>query len=117
MFLGMMLAVLSVITGGKIATVFAVFALVIIDAVYVIAKRLLRGQNPLTTADQTHLHHRFLKAGFSKQSTLSIVIALSFAFGLSALYLESKTKLIVLAILTGITVLLFILVDLKKKRV
>lgn len=116
MFLGMMLAVLSVITGGKLATIFAVFALVIIDAIYVIAKRLIRGKNPLTTADQTHLHHRFLKAGFSKQSTLSIVIVLSFAFGLSALYLESKTKLIVLALLTALTVVLFIFLDLKKKN-
>jgi UDP-GlcNAc:undecaprenyl-phosphate GlcNAc-1-phosphate transferase len=70
MFLGMMLAVISVITGGKLATVFAVFALVIIDAIYVIIKRILRGKNPLTTPDQTHLHHRFLKPGFSRQSTL-----------------------------------------------
>ena len=117
MFLGLILATLTFITGGKLATVFMVFALVIIDAIYVIAKRLLKGQNPLTTADQTHLHHRFIKAGLSHQSALSIIILFSLAFGLSALFLEPKTKLITLGILTVLTLLMFISLDLKNKKI
>ena len=116
MFLGLMLAVLSFITGGKLATVFFVFALVIIDAIYVIVKRLVRRQNPFTTADQTHLHHRFLKAGFSNQGALSTIIAFSLAFGLSALYLEPKTKLITIAALTILTIAMFIVLDLRQKK-
>ncbi len=116
MFLGLTLATLTFITGGKLATVFLVFSLVIIDAIYVIAKRLLRGQNPFTTADQTHLHHRFLKAGLSQQATLLIVILFSLAFGLSALYLEPKTKLITLAGLVILTILMFISLDQKAKK-
>ncbi len=113
MFLGLILATLTFITGGKLATVFLVFALVIIDALYVIAKRLIRGKNPFTTSDQTHLHHRFLKAGLSQQSTLLIVILFSLAFGLSALYLEPKIKLITLVALSVLTVIMFVSLDLK----
>lgn len=116
MFLGLMLAVLSFITGGKLATVFFVFALVIIDAIYVIVKRLVRRQNPFTTADQTHLHHRFLKAGFSSQGALSTIIVFSLAFGLSALYLGPKAKLITIAILTVLTVVMFVILDLRKNK-
>ncbi len=116
MFLGMMIAILTFVTGGKLATVFMVFALVILDAVYVIAKRLIRRQNPFTTADQTHLHHRFLKAGFSHQGALSTIIAFSLAFGFSALYLEGKAKLITLGALTILTLVLFLLLDRRKTR-
>jgi len=116
MFLGLMLAVLTFITGGKLATVFLVFALVIIDALYVITKRLIRRQNPFTHADQTHLHHRFLKAGFSPLGALATIIVISLAFGLTALYLPGKAKLITVGILTVLTVGMFVILDLKNKR-
>ena len=116
MFLGLILATLTFITGGKLATVFLVFALVIIDAIYVIVKRLIRGKNPFTTTDQTHLHHRFLQAGISKQTSLVIIILFSLAFGLSALYLEPKAKIIALVVLTILTVGLFVILDIKKSR-
>ncbi len=115
MFLGLILAVLTFISGGKLATVFLVFAIAIIDAIYVIVKRLIRGKNPFTSADQTHLHHRFLRAGLSKSATLFVIILFSLAFGLSALYLEPKLKLITLGILTILTLVMFISLDLKNK--
>jgi len=117
MFLGMMLAVLTFVTGGKLATVFAVFALVIIDAFYVIVKRIIRRQNPFTTADQTHLHHRFLRAGFSNQGALITIIIFSFTFGLATLYLEPKAKLITIGILTILTIGMFIILDLKRQKI
>lgn len=116
MFLGLILATLTFITGGKLATVFLVFSLVIIDAIYVIAKRLLKRQNPFTTSDQSHLHHRFIKAGLSQQATLLIVILFSLAFGLSALYLEPKLKIVSLVALSVLTVLMFISLDSKAKN-
>lgn len=116
MFLGLILAVLTFISGGKLATVFLVFAIAIIDAIYVIAKRLIRGKNPFTSADQTHLHHRFLRAGLSQSTTLFIIILFSLAFGLSALYLEPKLKLITLGILTILTLIMFVSLDFKNKN-
>lgn len=116
MFLGLMLATISVITGGKLATVALVYGLVIIDALYVIAKRLLAGKNPFTTADQSHIHHRFLKAGFSKIQTLFIICAMSLLFGLSALLLGSHDKIIAIIVLAIVSLAIFIGLDAYNKK-
>lgn len=116
MFLGLMLATLSVITGGKLATIVLVYGLVIIDALYVIVKRLATGQNPFTTADQSHLHHRFLKAGFTKIQTLLIICAMSVSFGLSALLLGSKDKIVAIIILTIFSLAVFVTLDLYNRK-
>ncbi len=113
MFLGLILAVLTVITGGKLATVLLVFGLAIIDAVYVVIRRIIAGKNPFVTPDQTHLHHRFLRAGFSKQATLAIISGLSLLFGLAGLFLIGKAKIFCLLVLVAVVVVLFILLDRK----
>jgi len=115
MFLGLMLAVLTVISGGKLATVLLVFGLVILDAIYVIAKRLLQGKNPLTTPDQSHLHHRFLKAGFSQTSTLVTISAISLLFGLAGIVTEGKLKIYLIGILAVLSLALFLFLDRKTK--
>ncbi|OQA53429.1 MAG: putative undecaprenyl-phosphate N-acetylglucosaminyl 1-phosphate transferase [candidate division WS2 bacterium ADurb.Bin280] len=115
-FLGLMLSILTVISGGKLATVMLVFGIVILDALYVIAKRIARRQNPFTTADTTHLHHRFLKAGFSKTATLLIICAISASFGFSALIFEGQSKIVMIGALAILSLALFIGLDLKIKK-
>jgi len=114
-FLGLMLAILTVISGGKLATVLLVFGLVIINSLYVVAKRIARGKNPFTTADRTHLHHRFLQAGFSQISTLIIISGASLLFGLSGLLLEGKIKILMIGVLTVFSLGLFAILDLKSQ--
>lgn len=116
MFLGMMLAVLTVISGGKLATLLLVFGLVILDSLYVVVKRIIRRKNPFTTADQTHLHHRFLQAGFSPTSTLIFIVAFSLLFGAAGLLLEGKLKIIMVAVLAAVSLTIFIALDLKKSK-
>jgi UDP-GlcNAc:undecaprenyl-phosphate GlcNAc-1-phosphate transferase len=116
MFLGLMLATITIITGGKLGTVLLVFGLVILDALYVIAKRLYRGQNPLTTPDQSHIHHRFLVAGFSRKQTLIIISAISLGFGLCGVYLHGITKLYLILALAVLSILLFIFLDIKARQ-
>lgn len=116
MFLGLMLAILTVISGGKLATVLLVFGLVIIDALYVILKRLIRGKNPLTTPDQSHLHHRFLRAGFTPVMSLISITLLSLAFGLAGLLTAGKTKIILIVILALFSIILFVSLDLAGKK-
>lgn len=111
MFLGLMLAVLTVISGGKLATLLLVFGLVIIDAIYVILKRLIKGKNPLTTADQSHLHHRFLKAGFSQVTTLITIAAISIAFGLVGLLTSGRLKIELIGVLVIFTLVMFFGLD------
>lgn len=116
MFLGLMLAVLTVISGGKLATVLLVFGLVIIDALYVVIKRLIRGKNPLTTPDQSHLHHRFLRAGFTPAMSLIFITLLSLSFGLAGLLTAGKLKIILILILALFSIILFLLLDLVGKK-
>jgi UDP-GlcNAc:undecaprenyl-phosphate GlcNAc-1-phosphate transferase len=112
----MMLAILTVISGGKLATVLLVFGLVIIDALYVIAKRLIHGKNPLTTPDQSHLHHRFLRAGFTPMMSLITITMLSLSFGLAGLLSGGKLKIILIAFLALFSIILFVLLDLAGKK-
>lgn len=98
MFLGFMLATLAIISGGKIATVLAVFGIYSVDAVYVIVRRIMRGKSPLS-GDFTHLHHRLSDIGFSKNQILTLVFSLSFFFGVTALFLDKIGKIIVFIVI------------------
>lgn len=45
--LAFLIATLAIIAGGKIATTISVLGVYVIDAIYVIMRRLRRGQNPM----------------------------------------------------------------------
>ncbi len=98
MFLAFMLATLAIISGGKIATVWVVFGIYSIDAVYVIFNRMKNKKNPLSW-DFTHLHHRLLDQGLSKNQVLIFVFFSSFFFGLSALFVDKIWKIILFVII------------------
>lgn len=99
MFLGFMLATLAIISGGKIATVLAVFGIYAVDAVYVIVRRISRWKNPMK-GDFTHLHHRLHDIGLSGKQILTLIFSLSFFFGVTALFLDRTGKIIVFAIIS-----------------
>ena len=104
MFLGFMLAILSIFSGGKIATAFLIMGFPILDAFWVIVRRMAKGQSPLK-GDLGHFHHRLLRAGFSERKVIVFIYALCALFGGLALVLGSHGKLIavfVMAILMGI---------------
>ena len=99
MFLGFLLGVLTLISGGKLATVFLVLGFPIIDGLLVVGGRLRRGQNPFTTPDKTHLHHRFLKAGYSPRQAILSIYAISFLFAWVALRSTTLNKIIAAIVL------------------
>jgi UDP-GlcNAc:undecaprenyl-phosphate GlcNAc-1-phosphate transferase len=94
MFLGYMLAILSLISGGKIATSALVLAFPIIDAIVVISQRIWN-KNSIFKADNRHFHHKLLQAGLSQRISVVIMYAISIMFGVSALILETRGKLII----------------------
>lgn len=110
MWIGFLLAVLSVISGGKLATLFLVLAVVIIDSIIVASARLMAGKNPLTTADQTHIHHRFMKIGMSMPKAVVVIWILSACFGVLALVTHGREKWIWVGILTILIFILLIIV-------
>lgn len=108
MFLGFVLGLLSLISGGKLATVFLVMGFPIIDGLIVAGSRMARGKNPFTTPDKTHLHHRFLAAGFSPREAVLSLYFISALFGLVALSSSTKGKAF------GIVFLLLVIIWLMK---
>jgi len=98
LFLGLVLGVLAVISGGKIATALLVMAVPIIDLGWVIFDRLIHRQ-PLSHGDRRHLHFRLVDAGLSERVAVLLLYAVSFSFGITTLFLPSKLKLVALIIL------------------
>lgn len=112
MFLGFSLAVLSIMSGGKIATSALVFAFPIIDACIVIWQR-LRARQSIFQGDNRHFHYMLLNSGFSPIQTTSMLLSVSFFFGIMALFLDTQGKII--TFIGGSIVLIFIRPQSRKK--
>jgi UDP-GlcNAc:undecaprenyl-phosphate/decaprenyl-phosphate GlcNAc-1-phosphate transferase len=106
---GFMLAVLAIVSGGKIATALLVMGIPLLDMVWVIVHRLMHGKSPFS-GDRNHLYHKLTDIGLSVPQAVLFLYALSGMFGISALFLQSRGKLIAFIIL--ILVMLAILASL-----
>lgn len=103
LFLGFLLGVLAVIAGGKIATALLVMAIPILDLIRVIYLR-FKIKQPLFQGDRRHIHFQLLDLGLGHWQTVLILYAVSFAFGLTTLFLQSREKIMVLLLLAGLMV-------------
>lgn len=96
LFLGFMLAVISIEGVMKsVATIAMLVPIIILgvpifDTTFAIFRRLLSGQS-IMAADKSHLHHRLLERGFSQRKTVLILYGISGVFGLFAV-LVSKAN-------------------------
>lgn len=88
---GFFLAVLSILSGAKMATLLFLLAIPMIDAVYTIIRRLIQRQ-PIYLGDGQHFHHQLLKHGFSRRSIALIYWIFSLVLGLISLFLNSSQK-------------------------
>jgi UDP-GlcNAc:undecaprenyl-phosphate GlcNAc-1-phosphate transferase len=103
--LGLTLALLSVYSGAKIATAGLVLGFTILDGLWTVLRRVLRGASPFT-ADRLHLHHLLIDIGFSHRQTVVGLYGLSALFGLLALVGGSLAKLVALGLLVMTMVLI-----------
>ena len=109
MFFGLMLGVLTVYAGGKVATAFLVLGVPLIDAIIVTARRLLTGRSPMKGSHGgEHLHHRLLAAGWTPRQVIALNAALGTCFGVTALYMDTLQKfiaaLVLFAVIFGLSV-------------
>lgn len=102
-FVGFFLAVLSVLSGAKIATAVLVMGIPILDVAWAIVRRIWRGQSPFT-ADRQHLHFLLLDAGMTQKQAVLFLYAVSAAFGFIAVFLQSLGKLVALFLLIGVMI-------------
>ncbi len=84
-------------------TPFLILALPILDSIRVCLDRIRNGYSPFFP-DRSHIHHKLIKFGFSEESTLNIILIISFIFSLSALIINNADiKSIIIILLTQIT--------------
>lgn len=100
LFAGFMLGILSIISGSKIATTALVLGVPLLDVAWVVARRLLWERHSPFAADRKHLHFRLLDIGFSHRKAVGLLYFFTAYFGITALFLQSRGKLIAFIILS-----------------
>jgi UDP-GlcNAc:undecaprenyl-phosphate GlcNAc-1-phosphate transferase len=116
MFLGFMIAIFAIISGGKVATASLVLGIPIFDAIWVILRRLW-GKRVPWLGDKRHLHHRFLEAGLNQKQAVLILYGVALAFGILSLFSQTKGKFWAGIALLGLMILLAVgLIILERKK-
>lgn len=115
-FLGFLIGILSIISGGKIATAFLVLAIPFLDAMIVLWSRLVHHQSPFM-ADRRHLHHRLLEMGLKSWQIVVIYYLITTLFGLIALNTQALGKFQAALAAIGLMAVLVLLYSYKSKQV
>jgi UDP-GlcNAc:undecaprenyl-phosphate GlcNAc-1-phosphate transferase len=92
MFLGYTLALLSILGTAKVAVAMLVLGVPIIDAFWIIVRRLAEGRSPFSP-DRGHLHHRLLDVGLSHRQTVLLIYGLCVLLAVLALFLTGSTQI------------------------
>ena len=114
-FLGLTLAVLSIIGGAKVALALMVLGIPILDVAIVMINRVRRGQHPLHY-DRTHLHYRLLATGLSVRQICYMFYGLTLVFGVLALNLPRIYKLLGIALVVLAMIGLIAWIDYRQRR-
>ncbi len=124
MFIGYMLACLSIVGLFKAYAIvaffvpFLLFLLPIYDLLFAAFRRMLTGHSPMR-ADKSHLHHKLIALGLSQRQAVAILYCVAALLGFCSVLLASDSFFKVVAIV-GIAFVLFIIgavvLYLKEKR-
>jgi UDP-GlcNAc:undecaprenyl-phosphate GlcNAc-1-phosphate transferase len=116
LFVGYMLGILAVISGGKVATALLVLGIPLLDVVWVVFRRFREGGvKRIAVGDKAHLHHRLLALGWGQTRIVAMYVVVASVFGASALFLQSKEKLVALLVLCVVMMLVIYLFSRKDK--
>jgi UDP-GlcNAc:undecaprenyl-phosphate GlcNAc-1-phosphate transferase len=99
---GFLLAVLGILSYGKVGTALLVLGIPMADAVYTLIRRIGKKRSPVW-ADRGHLHHRLLDLGWGKRKIALFYWGVSAILGTIALTVTSQQKLFAL-LLVGVGV-------------
>lgn len=105
LFLGFILAVFAIISGAKLATAALVMGIPILDALWVIGRR-LKNRQPLWQGDSRHLHHRLREKGWPATGILIFYCSLTTVFGIIGLTGNTRSKFWGLLLLLTIMIII-----------
>ena len=91
---GLFLALLSILSGAKLATLLLLLGIPMIDAVFVLFRR-LKNHHSLLLSDNQHLHHQLLKYGWTRPQIAIFYWLISLSLGFLSLFLNSQQKMYV----------------------
>jgi UDP-GlcNAc:undecaprenyl-phosphate GlcNAc-1-phosphate transferase len=101
---GYLLAVLSILSGAKLATLILVLGVPMVDALYVMVRRIQAGKSPIW-GDRSHLHHAFMDLGWGKRRIAAFYWLVTACLGMIALQLNPRQKaftIILIGLMVGI---------------
>ncbi|MBI4079404.1 MAG: undecaprenyl/decaprenyl-phosphate alpha-N-acetylglucosaminyl 1-phosphate transferase [Candidatus Levybacteria bacterium] len=115
----LLLSVVSILSGAKLATAIMVMGVPMIDGIFTIGRRIISGRSPFLH-DNQHLHHLLLRLGFTQRRIALFYWLVSAILGVTSLTLSSRGKLFAIIMISiviggGITFLHFLLRDRDEK--
>lgn len=98
MFLGFIIAVIALlgfknVTMTSLIIPFLVLAIPILDTIFAIIRRLLKGES-ISTPDKFHIHHQLLKKNFSQKTTVLIIYFVDLLFACASIVYFLKDRLL-----------------------
>jgi len=89
---GYALAVLSVLGTAKVAVALLVLGVPVIDAFWIIIRRVTEGRSPFS-ADRGHFHHRLLDLGLSHRRVVLLIYAICVVLAVLSLALSGRGQI------------------------
>lgn len=111
---GFLLAVLAILSTTKVGTLIVVLGVPLVDALFIISKRLLRKKSPVWGGKE-HLHHQLMSLGWGKRKIAVFYWVITGFLGLLALNLSSLHKLHALLMLVLIFTAFFLWLNFFRK--
>ena len=91
MFVGYMLAILSILGAAKVAVALLVLGVPIIDTFWIIIRRVATGHSPFTP-DRGHIHHRLLDLGLTHAQTVLFIYGICIVLAVLSIVLSSTAQ-------------------------
>lgn len=107
--MGLLLAVFSIMAGGKLAILSMVLLLPLIDVLFVIAYRVYN-KKPFWKGDyrNEHLHHILRFKGYNIASIILVYLLISIIFGFIAIFLWNATVKLIALVFLSLFILFFL---------
>jgi len=99
LFVGYILGILAIVSNGKIAVTLLILGIPLLDAAWVILRRIFIEKKSPFKGDKKHLHFRLLDAGLTQRQAVLLLYFITFSFGLAALFSQSFGQWLALIVL------------------
>ena len=114
MFMGFIISVIALlgfknVTMTSLIIPLLILAIPILDTLFAIIRRLLKGESP-SKADKFHIHHQLLNRNFSQTATVLIIYLIDLLFAFASILYVLKDRTLGYIVYCVLTVIVFIFI-------